>query len=89
MSDQVVDRSLEFLANELTRLEADMIDPIEFGGLKSDMASMRREMDEMRADIKKLVGMADRSKGALWMGMSLASLAGALVSWVAGWLFGH
>lgn len=65
------------------------IDPIEFGALRAEVRSLRKEFDEMSADIKQLLAMVERSKGALWVGLSLASLGGAVVSWVAGRLIGH
>lgn len=57
------------------------IDPVEFGKLQAEVQGLRRELDDMRNDIKTLVGMAERSKGALFAGMSLAGLAGSFVTW--------
>lgn len=59
------------------------IDPIAFGRLQSQVESLTSEVEDMRADIKTLLGMAERSKGALWLGMTLASVLGGIVTWVA------
>lgn len=64
------------------------IDPQEFGALTAKVDSMQREIDGMRDDIKTLVAMAERSRGALWAGMTLAGLFGGLITWVGGKLFG-
>ena len=34
------------------------------------------------SDVKELLALANKSKGSLWAGMSLASAFGAIVSWV-------
>ncbi len=58
------------------------IDPKEFGALQAEVAHLRRDMDEMRDDIKKLVALAERSKGGLWVGMGLAGTAGGMLTWL-------
>jgi hypothetical protein len=37
----------------------------------------------MQSDIKELLALANKGKGGFWMGMTIASMMGALVSWVA------
>ena len=41
----------------------------------------------MEADIKKLVAMAERSKGSLWAIMGAASVFGGFVTWIADLVF--
>jgi hypothetical protein len=41
----------------------------------------------MDSDIKKLVAMAERSKGSLWALMGVASVAGAFISDVSEMIF--
>jgi hypothetical protein len=36
----------------------------------------------MEADIKTLLELANKSKGGFWMGMTIASLVGGLVTWL-------
>jgi len=38
----------------------------------------------MEAQIDQLLELANKGKGGFWMGMTIASFAGAVVSWVAG-----
>ena len=57
------------------------IDPVAFGALQAEVNALRRELDGMRDDIKTLVGMAERSKGAFWAGMTFAGLFGSVATW--------
>jgi hypothetical protein len=41
----------------------------------------------MEYDIKKLVAMAERSKGSLWAIMGAASVFGGFVAWMADLVF--
>ena len=57
-------------------------DPFKFGGLAAQV-----KVDSMEADIKKLVAMAERSKGSLWAIMGAASVFGGFVTWLADLVF--
>ena len=59
------------------------IDPIEYGKLVNSVENLERKVDAMEVDIKKLVAMAERSKGSLWALMGVASVAGGMVTWVS------
>jgi len=63
------------------------IDPIEYGKLVNSVENLERKVDAMEVDIKKLVAMAERSKGSLWALMGVASVAGALISYLTDLLF--
>lgn len=58
------------------------IDPIEYGKLVNSVENLERKVDAMEVDIKKLVSMAERSKGSLWALMGVASVAGAFISYI-------
>ena len=58
------------------------INPIEFGRLQAEVQSLRNQIDSMQNDIRTLLEMANRSKGGLWAGMTLASAFGGVVTWV-------
>ncbi len=45
--------------------------------------AMEKKMDCMETDIKKLVLMAERSKGSLWALMGVASVFGGTVTWIS------
>ena len=59
------------------------LDPREFGRLEAEVTSLRNQVTAMQTDIKTLLEMANRSKGGLWAGMTIASMLGGAVSWVA------
>ena len=70
-----------------------MSDPLEkfdmfkFGGLVNQVEHLQSKVDEMEVDIKKLVAMAERSKGSLWALMGVASVAGAFIGWLTDFIF--
>lgn len=59
------------------------IDPIEYGKLVNSVENLERKVDAMESDIKRLVAMAERSKGSLWALMGVASVAGGFMTWLA------
>jgi uncharacterized protein with PhoU and TrkA domain len=63
------------------------IDPIEYGKLVNSVENLERKVDAMEVDIKKLVAMAERSKGSLWALMGVASVAGAFISYITEMFF--
>jgi uncharacterized protein with PhoU and TrkA domain len=63
------------------------IDPIEYGKLVNSVENLERKVDAMEVDIKKLVAMAERSKGSLWALMGVASVAGAVISYMTEMVF--
>lgn len=44
--------------------------------------SMEKKIDDMESDLKKLVLMAERSKGSLWALMGVASVVGGVISFI-------
>jgi uncharacterized protein with PhoU and TrkA domain len=58
------------------------IDPIEYGKLVNSVENLERKVDAMEVDIKKLLAMAERSRGSLWALMGVASVAGAFISYM-------
>jgi hypothetical protein len=66
------------------------IDPVKYGVLRQKVEdyerkfdSMEKKIDAMDNDVKKLVAMAERSKGSLWALMGVASVVGGMVTWVS------
>jgi hypothetical protein len=74
-------------------MELIMSDPLEkfdmfkFGGLVNQVEHLQDKVDAMEADIKKLVAMAERSKGSLWAIMGAASLFGGFVTYMSDLIF--
>jgi uncharacterized protein with PhoU and TrkA domain len=63
------------------------INPVEYGKLVQSVDSLERKVDALEVDIKKLVAMAERSKGSLWALMGVASVAGAFISYMTELVF--
>ncbi len=54
---------------------------------ENKFSSMEKKIDDMESDLKKLVLMAERSKGSLWALMGVASVFGGAISLVADFFF--
>ena len=63
------------------------INPIEYGKLVHAVENLESKVSAMEHDIKKLVAMAERSKGSLWAIMGVASVFGGFVTWMADLVF--
>lgn len=68
-------------------MSEEFLDPYKYGKLVAQVESMEKKIDTMEADIKTLVGMAERSKGSLWALMGVASVAGAFISYISELVF--
>ena len=79
---QPFERQLDYVANQLAQMEADMIDPREFGRLEADVKALQQQVAELSSDVKALLQLANQSRGAIWAGMGIASAIGGAVSWV-------
>jgi hypothetical protein len=58
------------------------IDPVEYGKLISTVDNLTKKVDSMDADIKELLQLANQSKGGFWMGMTIASIFGGILTFV-------
>ena len=68
------------------------IDPVKYGVLwqkvedyERKFDSMERKIDNMDADLKKLVGMAERSRGGFWAGMTIVAGLSTVIGWEIHW----
>ena len=59
------------------------IDLREFGKLEAQVESLQIEVQSLREDVKTLLELANKSKGGFWMGMTIASLMGGAITFVA------
>lgn len=59
------------------------MDPLQFGKLQAEVEQLKNDMHSLKADVKELLALANKSKGGFWMGMTIASFVGGLVSWVS------
>jgi uncharacterized protein with PhoU and TrkA domain len=75
-------------------MEDGKIDLVRYGVLwnkvenyEQKFEAMEKKIDAMDADLKKLVLMAERSKGSLWALMGVASVVGGVISLVTDFFF--
>lgn len=59
------------------------IDPVQYGALTAQVANLEREVSELKADVRALLELANRSKGGFFAGMAIASALGGLVTFAA------
>jgi len=59
------------------------IDAREFGKLEAQVESLQKEMHSLSQDVKALLELANKGKGGFWMGMTIASFMGGIVTFVA------
>jgi uncharacterized protein YlxW (UPF0749 family) len=59
------------------------VDARDFGKLEAQVEALQKEVHTLSTDVKALLELANKSKGGLWIGMSLASFGGGIVTFVA------
>jgi hypothetical protein len=71
------------------------IDPVRYGVLwqkvedyERQITEVNKKMDKMEAQLDKLVGLADQSRGGFWAGMMIVSALSSLVGWAIHWFSG-
>ena len=64
-------------------MEPGEIDPVKYGVLWERVQQMDKKIDKMEGQVEQLLEMANKSKGGLWMGMTIASMFGAFVGWLS------
>lgn len=82
-------KQLDYMAETVTRLEEQMIDPREFGRLEAEVGALKATVGEVRDTVEQqgkkldqLIALASEGKGgirALWF-------AGSVVAGVLGWI---
>ena len=59
------------------------IDPVKFGLLIGQVRALESQVEDLQKDMKALLELANKGKGGFWMGMTIASIFGGVVSWLA------
>lgn len=77
-----LERQIDYLADQILKMETEMIDPREFGRLETEVKELKDQMVVLSADVKTLLGLANQSRGAIWAGIGIAGAFGGAVSWV-------
>jgi hypothetical protein len=67
--------------------ELEKFDMFKFGGLVNQVENLQAKVDSMDRDIKELLELANKSKGGFWMGMTIASIIGGLITYLTNFLF--
>lgn len=65
------------------------IDPVEYGKLIEAVKQLENRVSSMDTDVKELLKLANQSRGGFWVGMSIASFFGGLVTFFMKSIFGH
>jgi len=63
------------------------IDARDFGRLEAQVESLHGQVTQLSTDVKSLLELANKSKGGFWMGMTAASIAGGVFTFVTDRLF--
>jgi hypothetical protein len=58
------------------------VDARDFGKLEAQVEALQKEVHLLSTDVKALLELANKSKGGLWVGMSLASFGGGVVTFI-------
>jgi DNA anti-recombination protein RmuC len=59
------------------------IDARDFGKLEAQVEALQKEMHSLSNDVKALLELANKGKGGFWMGMTIASFMGGVITFVA------
>ena len=57
-------------------------DARDFGKLEAQVEALQKEMHLLSADVKSLLELANKGKGGFWMGMTIASFMGGIVTFI-------
>lgn len=71
------------------------IDPIKYGAMWQRVNDYERrfevidkKLDKMERQIDELLALANKGRGGFWMGMTIASMVGGAITWLAGHMKG-
>ena len=59
------------------------IDARDFGKLEAQVDALQTEVHSLSKDVKALLELANKGKGGFWMGMTIASFMGGVITFVA------
>ena len=59
------------------------IDARDFGKLEAQVEALQKEMHTLSSDVKALLELANKGKGGFWVGMTIASFMGGVITFVA------
>ena len=59
------------------------VDARDFGKLEAQVEALQNEVHSLSKDVKELLELANKGKGGFWMGMTIASFMGGVITFVA------
>jgi len=59
------------------------IDARDFGRLEAQVEVLQTQVSQLSADVKSLLELANKGKGGFWVGMTIASFMGGVITFVA------
>jgi len=59
------------------------IDARDFGRLEAQVETLQGQVTQLSTDVKALLELANKGKGGFWMGMTIASFMGGVITFVA------
>lgn len=60
------------------------IDARDFGKLEAQVEALQTEVHSLAQDVRALLELANKSKGGFWMGMTIASMVGGVITFIGG-----
>lgn len=58
------------------------MDDRSFGKIEAQVEALEKQVDNLTSKVDALLELANKSKGGFWMGMTIASILGAVFAWV-------
>ena len=68
---------------------SEILDTVEYGKLIAKVEMLEKKIDKMENALDELLALANKGRGGFWMGMMIASLVGAIISYVSRAFVGH
>jgi len=59
------------------------IDARDFGRLESQVETLQGQVTQLSTDVKALLELANKGKGGFWVGMTIASFMGGVITFIA------
>jgi hypothetical protein len=59
------------------------IDARDFGRLEAQVEALNGQVTQLSTDVKALLELANKGKGGFWMGMTIASIMGGVITFIA------
>ena len=59
------------------------IDARDFGRLEAQVEALNGQVTQLSNDVKALLELANKGKGGFWVGMTIASFMGGVITFVA------